>query len=116
MNDYAALVEENAVLRRAMEPFARIWRINEQLEPDQSRPVRDFIAGAWPTMADCKNADQALASTPRTGAVMEALQKAEAQFRWYADEHTKAGKHDKAKTNYGMAYMCRDALARLGEG
>lgn len=39
-----------------------------------------------------------------------ALERAEKQFRWYAEEHTKAGKTEKAKTNSNMADMCAAAL------
>lgn len=41
-------------LREALIPFARIWAINAPLNPDPARPVAQFIAGVWPTMADAK--------------------------------------------------------------
>jgi hypothetical protein len=43
-----------AVPREALEPFARIWRINAPLSPDLQRPLADFIAGSWPKMEAAK--------------------------------------------------------------
>ena len=51
-----ATAEEVKALRSALIPFARIWAVNEPLSPDLRRPVQDFIAGEWPTMADAKRA------------------------------------------------------------
>lgn len=48
--------DEIAQLRQALLPFARIWAINAPLNPDPARPVSQFIAGAWPSMADAKRA------------------------------------------------------------
>jgi hypothetical protein len=47
------------------------------------------------------------------------LEKCEAQFRWYADNHRAKGTPDgdeKAKTNDDMANECRAALQALAEG
>lgn len=48
--------DEIAQLRQALLPFARIWAINAPLNPDPARSVAQFIAGAWPSMADAKRA------------------------------------------------------------
>jgi len=48
--------DEIAQLRQALLPFARIWAINAPLNPDPAGPVSQFIAGAWPTMAEAKRA------------------------------------------------------------
>ena len=48
--------DELKLLRAALIPFARIWAVNAPLAPDPSRPVAQFVAGAWPTMADAKRA------------------------------------------------------------
>ena len=42
-----------------LEPFARIWRINEPLAPPLDAPLRDYCPGLWPTMRDCKAAADA---------------------------------------------------------
>lgn len=63
-NRYAAerdrLAAEVVLLRVALDPFARIWRINAPLNPDPHRPLAHFIPGAWPLMADAKRANDAL--------------------------------------------------------
>ncbi len=41
------------------------------------------------------------------------LEACRAQFQFYADEHTKAGKLEKAKTNQSCADECADFLARI---
>lgn len=51
------------LLRKALEPFARIWRINEPLSPSLDRGIRESVPELWPTMGDCKNAADVLAAT-----------------------------------------------------
>lgn len=48
--------EEIQVMRKALIPFARIWAMNVQLNPDLSSGVGSYIAEVWPTMADAKSA------------------------------------------------------------
>ncbi len=55
-------------------------------------------------------------TTPRTPAIQEAvdaLTKIEKQFMFYADEHRKAGKTEKAATNYGYVLIAARALEHL---
>ncbi len=52
-----------AELEAALTPFARVWRINAQLEPDLKRPMREFVPGAWLLIADCKRASDLLPET-----------------------------------------------------
>ena len=48
--------------------------------------------------------------------LIEALTKAEAQFRFYAQLHSDNGMRDKAKTNHDFANMCLQALYKaIGE-
>jgi hypothetical protein len=42
-----------------------------------------------------------------------ALDRAEKQFTFYAEEHTRKGSTEKAATNYGFATVCGDALEHL---
>jgi hypothetical protein len=44
----------------------------------------------------------------------EALTKCRDQFAFYADEHRKAGKDEKAATNQRFADLCNEALTRPG--
>lgn len=41
-------------LLNASECFERIYLINKVLNPDDERPVRDYIPGAWPTMGELR--------------------------------------------------------------
>lgn len=45
----------------------------------------------------------------------QAAEKARAQFQFYADEHGKAEKYEKARTNAGFAEMLEEALAASSE-
>lgn len=47
----------------------------------------------------------------RIVAMGDALKTAYRQFQFYAEEHRRAGKTEKAETNQRMADMCRDGLA-----
>jgi len=42
------------------------------------------------------------------------VEKCRAQFGFYADEHRKAGKDEKAATNQAFADICADALTQQG--
>jgi hypothetical protein len=43
-------------LERALEPFVRVYRLNEQLSANwnDGKPVADVIPGAWPVWSDLK--------------------------------------------------------------
>jgi hypothetical protein len=58
----AGLVAENARLREALDPFARVAAIEDAANPDASDdvPCRDFFPGIWPTRGDCRKARAAL--------------------------------------------------------
>lgn len=60
LDEFRTLERENAELRAALEPFARLYRLNAPLNLDENMPLRSFAPGAWPTLADCKKADAAL--------------------------------------------------------
>lgn len=51
-------------MRAALDPFARLARLNAPLNLPPDKPVRDFAPGAWPTLADCQRADDALSEKP----------------------------------------------------
>lgn len=62
ISEAAAEIER---LRAALEPFARVWAINEPLKPDLERPFIDFCPGVWPTIGDARAAARALSpATP----------------------------------------------------
>lgn len=44
--------------------------------------------------------------------LLATVQQCAAQFRFYEQEHTKAGKHEKAATNKRFADLCDTAIAR----
>lgn len=60
--EIAKLRDENAELIAAIDPFARIARINRDLGSLIGRgvPLREFIPGAWPVYSDCIRAEAAL--------------------------------------------------------
>lgn len=64
LNTYArnlrAAADEIEALDKALEPFARVWRINEELTPFLERSFREFCPGVWPTMGDAKRASDLL--------------------------------------------------------
>lgn len=68
-DDMRALIERAA---DALDPFARIWRLNACLEPDDAAPVARYIAGEWPKMAAVKEANEVLAALRARLAAMEA--------------------------------------------
>ena len=39
-------------LAASSKPFRSILAINAPLSPDPSRPLRDFVAGAWPSYGE----------------------------------------------------------------
>ncbi len=47
-------------LADALEPFARVWLVNEQFSPSHSIGMREYVAGIWPTMGECKRAHDLL--------------------------------------------------------
>ncbi len=74
----------------------------------------------WSSRQDAISAWNARAPDPRIakleGLVNDlsvVLEACRAQFQFYADEHTKAGKLEKAKTNQSCADECADFLARI---
>lgn len=46
-------------LRDALEPFARVWRVNRPLEPDPNRPLIDFLPHGM-KLETCKRANDLL--------------------------------------------------------
>ena len=70
----------------------------------------------------CYDASAIVAAMNSLDALLECaaqLEKCEAQFRWYADNHRAKGTPDgdeKAKTNDDMANECRAALQALAGG
>ena len=61
----SGLIKRGEALREALEPWARVARLNMPLAADWSddRPARSSIPGAWPTWGDLKRADAALSNT-----------------------------------------------------
>jgi hypothetical protein len=57
----AALEQERTRLRAALDPFARVARLNAPLGIPDDTPMVQFIPCTWPVMADCRKADEALA-------------------------------------------------------
>ena len=47
-------------LLAALEPFARVWRINEELTPSTYAGMREYVSRNEPTMGDCKRASDIL--------------------------------------------------------
>lgn len=71
-----------------------------------------IVAELWPNAFTRKynNVDARLiAAAPE---MLKALITAGNQFREYALEHTKKGKHEKATTNYRMSDICIDAVTK----
>jgi hypothetical protein len=48
----------HAELVEALDPFARVARLNDAagLDASDERPCRDFFPGMWPTLGDCRRA------------------------------------------------------------
>jgi|GEM_PF-4625087 len=71
------------------------------------------LAAAYETFYHLKS--MPLVTTPTISGegekLREAAEKARAQFQFYADEHGKAGKYEKARTNAGFAEMLEASLA-----
>lgn len=61
--DHAECLRVIKVLRRAMDPFARLARLNRDLNLPDDKPVREFAPGIWPTMFDCRRANDAMVSS-----------------------------------------------------
>jgi Lar family restriction alleviation protein len=77
------------------------WRDAEE-SGKYTLPV-DFTSTATPTPTSAP-------SVGAEGTLRDAAEKARAQFQFYADEHGRAGKYDKARTNAGFAEMLETAL------
>jgi hypothetical protein len=84
--------------------------------------LRELRAKAMGEYSASAHADLIVASVKALPALLECaavLEKCEAQFRWYADNHRAKGTPDgdeKAKTNDDMANECHAALQALAEG
>jgi len=50
------LTRELAEARKALDPFARLARLNAPLNLPDDLPMSKFIPGVWPVMADCRRA------------------------------------------------------------
>lgn len=61
--DHAELLKEMKTLRRALDPFARLARLNRDMNVPDDEPVREFAPGIWPTMKDCRRANEAMLSS-----------------------------------------------------
>lgn len=48
------------MIREALDPFARVFRINQLFNFADSHPLRDISPGTWPTFGDCRRANEAL--------------------------------------------------------
>src|SRR6185369_6046114 len=50
-------------LRKAIDVFARIYRLNKPLGISDDVPLREVLPGLWPVFGDCRQANEALHPT-----------------------------------------------------
>jgi hypothetical protein len=94
--------ELQAAIQSAFAPDSRATMV--PLTPEMARAQADLHAENKARIAKLEGL---------VGDLAVVLEAARAQFQFYADEHTKAGKLEKAKTNQSCADECADFLARI---
>lgn len=52
-------------LAKALEPFARVYKIVEPLDLPDDKPMCEFVPAIWPTLKACREAQAALAKEPK---------------------------------------------------
>jgi len=76
--------------------------------------LRVFLASAKGQADECDQATHNAALEAENVRLQYVVEKCRAQFSFYADEHRKAGKDEKAATNQAFADICAEALKQQG--